>query len=172
MELREEVPIGVVNPSEMGLAGSDIAEVPQDGPRRVGRGVFISRSWEESHMIRPVIPKGKEDRINKFIIRVTGLWKQTFRIRRESGIRERQMGRGTGSEREGTITESDSGEDEVWEQPRYDGGVGGHGSEGFRVEGERRWISSSDLGCERLLEWVVLLLRTVEGENEELGVTS
>ena len=37
------------------------------------------------------------------------------------------------------------------------------------MEGERRWLTSSVLGRERLLEWVTLLLKTAEGENEELG---
>ena len=60
----------------------------------------------------------------------------------------------------------------MWLRLRYDGGAGGHGSEDFRVEGERRWIDSSDLGCERLLEWAALLLRTGKGEDEELGVIS
>ncbi len=30
--------------------------------------------------------------------------------------------------------------------------------------------ASTDLGRERLLEWSALILRTAEGENEELGV--
>ncbi len=37
------------------------------------------------------------------------------------------------------------------------------------MEGERRWLASSALGRERLLEWTALLLKTAEGENEELG---
>ena len=47
---------------------------------------------------------------------------------------------------------------------------GGHRSKGLRVEGERRWLASSALGRERFLEWSALLLKTAEGENEELGV--
>ena len=43
----------------------------------------------------------------------------------------------------------------MWLRLRYDGGTGGHGSEGFRVEGGKRWITSSDLG---------------KCEDEELGV--
>ena len=69
-----------------------------------------------------------------------------------------------------TIAGSGSGEDEVWLLSGYDGGVGGHGPEGFRVEGERGLITSSHLGRERLSEWDSLLHRIVEGENEELGV--
>ena len=114
VELREEVPIGVVKLSERKMTDSDIAEVPQDYSQRAGRGGFISRSWEEAHMMRLDIAKGKTNRINKVILKVTGLWKQTFRIRRESEIRERQVGRGSGSERADTSTESGSGEDEVW----------------------------------------------------------
>ena len=55
---------------------------------------------------------------------------------------------------------------------RYEGGVGEHDSEGLRMEGERRWLTSSALGRERLLEWTALLLKTAEGENEELGELS
>ena len=40
------------------------------------------------------------------------------------------------------------------------------------MEGERRWLARSTLGCERLIEWVALLLKTTEGENEEVGVIS
>ncbi len=40
------------------------------------------------------------------------------------------------------------------------------------MEGGKRWLPSSVLGRERLLEWTTLLLKTVEGENEELGELS
>ena len=40
------------------------------------------------------------------------------------------------------------------------------------MEGERRWLASSVLGRDRLVEWAALLLKTAEGENEELGVLS
>ena len=38
------------------------------------------------------------------------------------------------------------------------------------MEGERRWIGSSHLGCARLLELALLLQQTAENENIELGV--
>ena len=155
VELLEEVPIGMVRLSEMGISGSDITEVPQDYSQGTGRGVSISRSWEEAHMMCLSIPKGKTDQINKIILKAKRLWKQTFRIRREYEIRERQSERGTWSEKPDVIPGSVPGEDEVWLRLRYDGGTGGHGSEGFRVEGGKRWITSSDLG---------------KCEDEELGV--
>ena len=94
-----------------------------------------------------------------------GLWKQTFRIGRTLDTEERQVGRGVRTERGDVITRSGSAEDEVWRKLRYEGGVGGHGSEVLRMEGERRWLASSALGWERLLEWAALLLKTAEGEN-------
>ena len=85
----------------MGIAGSDITEVSQDCSQGAGWGGSISRSWEETHMMRLAIPKGKTDQINKIILKVKGLWKQTCRIRREYEIRERQAERGDWSERSG-----------------------------------------------------------------------
>ena len=49
------------------------------------------------------------------------------------------------------------------------GGSRGTWFRSLRLEGERRWLGSSTLGRERLREWAKLLLKTVEGENEELG---
>ena len=121
-------------------------------------------------MLRLAIPKGKTESINKIILKATGLWKQAFRIGRELETGERQVGRGVGTVRMDTITRSGSTEDEVWLRLRYEGGVGWQGSEDLRVEGERRWLTSSALGSESLLEWAALLLKTAEGENEELGV--
>ncbi len=71
----------------------------------------------------------------KVILKSTGMWKQAFRIGRELETGERQVGRGVGADRMDTITRSDSTEDEVWLRLRYEGGVGGHDSEGLRVKG-------------------------------------
>ena len=57
----------------------------------------------------------------------------------------------------------------MWRMHGYDDGRGVHGSEGFRVEGERRWIASTSLGRERLREWSSLLQETESDELEELG---
>ena len=58
----------------------------------------------------------------------------------------------------------------MWRRLEYDGGVGDHGSEGLRMEGERWWITSSHLGRERLLEWASLLQQATETQKEELGI--
>ena len=90
-------------------------------------------------MLRLATPKGNADRVSNIIRLAKGLWKQTSIASRDRDIRDRQ-----------------GGEDEVWCRLEYDGGVGGHGSEGLRMEGERWWITSSHLGRERLLEWAAL----------------
>ena len=173
VELREEVPVGILQLSEMGVAGSAItAESPQDGPQRRNGVDLSSRSWAEAHMLRLAIPKGKTDSSSKIILKAMGLWKQTFRIGQAPETEERQVGRGVRNEKGNAITRSGSAEDEVWRDLRYEGGVGEHGSEGLRMEGERRWLASSVLGRDRLVEWAALLLKTAEGENEELGVLS
>ena len=173
VELREEVPVGILHLSEMGVAGSAItAESPQDGPQRRNGVDLSTRSWAEAHMLRLAIPKGKTDSSSKIILKAMGLWKQTFRIGQAPETEERQVGRGVRNEKGNAITRSGSAEDEVWRDLRYEGGVGEHGSEGLRMEGERRWLASSVLGRDRLVEWSALLLKTAEGENEELGVLS
>ena len=114
LELREEVPVGILQLSEMGVAGSAItAESPQDDLRRTNGVDLFSRSWEEAHMLRLAIPKGKDEISNKIILKTTGLWKQAFRIGRTLETEERQVGRGVGTERRDTITRSGSAEDEV-----------------------------------------------------------
>ena len=70
-----------------------------------------------------------------------GLWKQKFRIGQALETEERQVGRGVRTEREDTITRSGSAEDEVWRDLRYEGGVGGHGSEGLRMDGGKTVVS-------------------------------
>ena len=173
VELREEVPVGILHLSEMGVAGSAItAESPQDGPQRRNGVDLSTRSWAEAHMLRLAIPKGKTDSSSKIILKAMGLWKQTFRFGQAPETEERQVGRGVRNEKGNAITRSGSAEDEVWRDLRYEGGVGEHGSEGLRMEGERRWLASSVLGRDRLVEWAALLLKTAEGENEELGVLS
>ena len=82
-------------------------------------------------MLRLAVPEGKTEISNKIILKATGLWKQAFRIGRTLETEERQVGRGVGTERGDTITRSGSAEDEVWRELRYEGGVGGHGSEAF-----------------------------------------
>ena len=82
-------------------------------------------------MLRLAVPKGKTENSSKIILKATGLWKQAFRIGRTLETEERQVGRGVGTERVDTITTSGSAEDEVCRELRYEGGVGGHGSEAF-----------------------------------------
>ncbi len=91
--------------------------------------------------------------VNKIVSTATGLWEKISLVGEESVSWERR-----------------AGEEETRLRQRYDGGAGGNGSEGFRVEGERWWIASSHAGRPRLLEWARLLQQTADKENIELGV--
>ena len=74
VELREEVPVGILQLSEIGVVGSAItAESPQDGLQRINGTDLSSRSWVEAHMSRLTIPKGKTDSSSKIILKATGL---------------------------------------------------------------------------------------------------
>jgi hypothetical protein len=122
VEVREEVPVGILQLSEMGIAASTItAESSQDGLQRTNGVDLFSRSWEESHMLRLAVPKGKTESSSKIILKAMGLWKQTFRIGRTLETEERQVGRGVRTERGDVITRSGSAEDEVWRELRYEG---------------------------------------------------
>jgi len=102
--------------------------------------------------LRLAVPKGKTDHVNKIVNIAVGVWERNASVRQEGTLRERRAGEGT--------SQLDQ---------RYDREIGGHGSEGFRVEGERWWIASSDSGRERLLEWSRLLQQAAVKENMELG---
>ena len=132
VELREEVPTGEL--LEMMVAGTARAEEPIDCPQEACPRATTSTTWDEAHLLRLTVPKGKTDQVNKIVTTSTGLWRKTFRTRQENGIRERR-----------------AGEDEVWLRLGYEGGVGDHGSEGFRVEGERWLITRCHLGL--VLVW-------------------
>ena len=99
------------------------------------------------------MPKGKTDQVNKIVKIAIGVWERNSSVRQESVFRQRR-----------------AGEETTRLGQRYDGGSGGYGSEGFRVEGERWWISSSHSGRARLLEWSRLLQQTTTKENIDLGV--
>ena len=96
-------------------------------------------------------------------------WRHHFKINRAAEIQEQQSYWEAWAKNTGNTVSSRAGEEEVWRTYGYDGGLGGHGSEGFRVEGERRWISSASIGRERLREWAALLQETASNELEELG---
>jgi hypothetical protein len=155
VELREEVPIGMIRVSEMGVVELGGTEGLKEGSQGVSHQTATSRTWRESHMLRLATPKGNLDRANNIIRLATGLWKQTSIASRDRTVRDRQ-----------------GGEDEERCRPEYDGGDGGHGSEGLRMEGERWWITSSHSGRERLLEWAALLQQVAETQREELGTIS
>ena len=147
----------MIRVSEMGVKGPVGVEVPKEGSQGVSHQTATSRTWVwvEVHMLRLITPKDNLDRASNIIRLAMGLWKQTSTASRTRDMRDRQ-----------------GGEDEVCHRLEYDGGVGGHGSEGLRMKGERWWITSSHLGRERLLEWAALLQQVAETQKEELGTIS
>jgi len=155
MELREEVPIGMIRVSEMGVAELGGAEGLKDGSHGVSHQTATSRTWSEAHILRLTTPKSNLDRASTIIRLATGLWTQTSLANQDRRTRGRP-----------------GGEDEEWHRLDYDGGAGGHGSEGLRMEGERWWIARSHSGRERLLEWAALLQQVAETRREDLGTFS
>ena len=153
VELREEVPIGAIKLSEMTGADTGSVDKPTNRPQEEYPRATSSTTWDEAHVLRLRVPKGKTDQVNKIVMTAVGVWERKLSVSQESVHRERRAGEAT----------TRSGQ-------RYDGGIGGHGSEGFRMEGERWWISSSHSGRARLLEWSRLLQQTAVKDNIELGV--
>jgi hypothetical protein len=151
VELREEVPIGMIKLLEMNV-DTERDDKPINCPQEEYPRATSSTTWDEAHLLRLMVPKGKVDQVNKIVTTTIGVWKKNCLVRQESVLRERR---------------AEEEETRLWQ--RYDGGVGGHGSEGFRVEGERWWIASSHSGCVRLLEWSRLPQQTAAKENMELG---
>ena len=150
VELREEVPIGAIKLSEMTGADTESVDKPTNRPQEEYPRATSSTIWDEAHVLRLMVPKGKTDQVNKIVITAIGVWERKLSVSQESVLRERRAGK--------EIARLGQ---------RYDGGVG---SEGFRVEGERWWISSSHSGRARLLEWSRLLQQTAAKDNIELGV--
>jgi hypothetical protein len=85
--------------------------------------------WDEAHVLRLRVPKGKTDQVNKIVITAIGVWERKLSVSQKSVHRERR-----------------AGEEIAWLGQRHDGGVG---SEGVRVEGEGWWIASSHSGWTR-----------------------
>jgi hypothetical protein len=134
----DQVPIGAIKLSEM-------TNYPQEEyPRTTS-----STIWDEAHVLRLRMPKGKTDQVNKIVITAIGVWERKLSVSQESVNRERR-----------------AGEEIARLGQRHDEGVG---SEGFRVEGERWWIARSHSGRTRLLEWSRLLQQTAAKDNIELG---
>ena len=139
--------------SEMTGAGTGNVDKPTNCPHEEYPRATSSTIWDEAHLLRLMVPKGKNDQVNKIVKIAIGVWERNSSVRQESELRERRAGE----------TTTRPGQ-------RYDGGIGGHGSEGFRVEGERWWIASSHSGRASLLEWSRLLQETAAKESIELGV--
>ena len=137
----------------MTVVGTERADEPINCPQEEYPGATSSTIWDEAHLLRLMVPKGKSDQVNKIVTTTIGVWEKNSLVREESVLRERR-----------------AGEEKTRLRQRYDGEVGGHRSEGFRVEGERWWIVSSYSGRARLLEWARLLQQTADTENMELGV--
>jgi hypothetical protein len=153
VELLEEVPIGVIKLLEMTVVGTHRADKPIIFPQEKYPRTTSSTTWDEAHLSRLIGPKGKADHVNKIVTTAIGVWGKKSLVRQEIVLRERR-----------------AGEEETRLRLRYDGGVGDHGSEDFRVQGERWWISRSHSGFVSLLEWVRLIQQTTDKENRELGV--
>ena len=144
------MPIGSIKLSEMTGADTESVDKPTNRPQEEYPRATSSTIWDEAHVLRLMVPKGKTDQVNKIVITAIGVWERKLSVSQESVLRERR-----------------AGEEIARLGKRYDGGVG---SEGFRVEGERWWISSSHSGRARLLEWSRLLQQTAAKDNIELGV--
>ncbi len=147
VDLREEVPIGHII----------MLDVTEDEPDETSKGMGDTKAeGQTSHILRLSVCKGKVERISKVILKAIDRWRHHFKTNRATEIQEQQSYWETWSKNTGNTVSSRSGEEEVWRTHGYDGGLGGHGSEDFRVEGERCWISSAAIGRERLREWAAL----------------
>jgi hypothetical protein len=169
VELREEVPIGHIIMLDVTEDEPDETSKGMGVAKAEGQTTDIFRGWNETHVFRLSVWKGKADRISKVILKATDRWRHHFKTNRATEIQEQQSYWEAWAKNTGNTVSSRAGEEEVWRTHGYDGGLGGHGSEGFRVEGERRWISSAVIGRERLREWSALLQETASNELEELG---
>ena len=169
VELREEVPIGHIIMLDVTVDEPDETSKGMGVAKAEGQTTDIFRVWDEAHILRLSVCKGKADRISKVILKAKDRWRHHFKINRAAEIQEQQSYWEAWAKNTGNTVSSRAGEEEVWRTYGYDGGLGGHGSEGFRVEGERRWISSASIGRERLREWAALLQETASNELEELG---
>jgi len=145
VELREEVPIGTIKLSEMTGADTGSADKPTNCLQEEYPRATSSTIWDEAHVLRLRVPKGKTDQVNKVVMTAVGVWERKLSVSQESVHRERR-----------------AGEEIAQLGQRHDGGVG---SEGFRVEEERWWIASSHSGRARLLEWSRLLQQTAAKET-------
>ena len=152
VELREAVPIGAIKMSEMTGADTESADRQTDGHQEEYPRASSSTVWDEAHLLRLMVPKGKTDYVDKIVNIAVGVGERNTSARQAGALRERRAGGGT-----------------LQLEQRYDREIGGHGSEGLRVEGERWWIASSDSGREGLLKWSRLLQQTAAKENMELG---
>ncbi len=169
VELREEVPIGHIIMLDGTVDEPDETSKGMGVSKAEGQTTDIFRGWHETHILRLSVCKGKADWISKVILKAKDRWKHHFKTNRATEIQEQQSYWEAWAKNTGNTVSSRAAEEEVWRTYGYDGGLGGHGSEGFRVEGERRWISSTAIGRERLREWSSLLQETESNELEELG---
>jgi hypothetical protein len=113
VELREEVPIGTIKLSEMTGADTGSADKPTNCLQEEYPRATSSTIWDEAHVLRLRVPKGKTDQVNKIVMTAVGVWERKLSVSQESVYRDRR-----------------AGEEITQRGQRHDGGPG---SEGFRV---------------------------------------
>ncbi len=92
VELREEVPIGMIKLLEMTVVGTERDDKPINCPQEEYPRPISSTTWDEVHLLRLMVPKGKVDQVNKIVTTAIGMWKKHSLVRQESVLRERREG--------------------------------------------------------------------------------
>jgi hypothetical protein len=84
VELREEVPIGVIKMLERTVGGTTRADKPINCPQEEYPRLTTSTTWDEAHPLRLAMPKGKSDQVNKIVTTAIGLWGKLFLVSQET----------------------------------------------------------------------------------------
>jgi hypothetical protein len=90
VELREEVPIGHIIMLDVTVDEPDETSKGMGVAKAEGQTTDIFRVWDEAHILRLSVCKGKADRISKVILKAKDRWRHHFKINRAAEIQEQQ----------------------------------------------------------------------------------
>ena len=86
------MPIGSIKLSEMTGADTESVDKPTNCPQEEYPRATSSTIWDEAHVLRLRVPKGKTDQVNKIVITAIGVWERKLSVSQESVHRERRAG--------------------------------------------------------------------------------
>jgi cysteine-rich repeat protein len=121
-----------------------------------------SQQQRAATILRILVRKEAMERASALIEEASMSWREHFREVRRTEIEEQQSTLLEVAEREGTHLSATAGEEWVWAQMQYDGGPGGTGSVGIRLDSEWRWVTGQVQGTDRLREWGTYVLGMAE----------